>query len=162
MNKTRLLTLAVVALLAINIGLLAFLFFGKPPAGPPRGEPAGGQEGPKQVIIDKLHFDDEQVARYETFIGQHRAVIKPLNEDIRETKSRLYATLSDEITTGKDSLVNRLGDLQVQIENAHYDHFLEIKALCTVQQMADFKVLSGELAEYFAPTKLRQRPGERP
>ena len=161
MNKTRLLTIAVLALLAINTGLLAFLFLRKPPQ-LPRGGPAGGQNGPKQVIMDKLHFDEKQVARYEVLIEQHRASVKPLNEEIMGTKSQLYATLADESIAGKDSLVNRLGDLQMRIENAHYEHFLEIKQLCTTQQLADFKALSGELAGYFSPAKPPQRPGPRP
>ena len=161
MNKTRLLTLAVLALLAINMGLLTFLFFGKPPR-PPRGGAAGGQDGPKQVIIDKLHLGEKQVARYEVLIEQHRASLKPLNEEIQETKSRLYATLANEVITDKDSLIDRLGDLQMQIENVHYEHFLEIKKLCTHQQMADFKALSGELAKYFATTNSPQLPRQRP
>ncbi len=160
MNKTRLLTLAVLALLAINIGLLAFLFFGKPPR-PPRAGALGRQDGPKQVIIDKLQFDEKQVARYKVLIEQHQASVKPLNEEIKETKSNLYATLADESIAKKDSLIDRLGGLQMQMENLHYEHFLEINKLCTPKQLADFKVLSGELAKYFASAKPPQRPGPR-
>ncbi len=115
-------TIAILALLAINFGLLALLFFRKPPQLPRRG-PSGGQDGPKQVIIDKLHLDEKQVARYETLIEQHQSRATPLNEEIRKTKSNLYATLADESNMGKDSLVNRLGDLQM--ENVHYEHFLK-------------------------------------
>ncbi len=161
MNKTRLLTIAVLALLAINIGLLAFLFFGRPPQPSHRG-PAGGQDGPSRLIIDKLHFDEKQVARYEVLIEQHQAGVKPLNEEIMKTKSKLYTTLADEATTDKDSLINRLGNLQMLMENVHYDHFLEIKKLCTPEQLPDFKSLSGELARYFSIASSPQRPGPRP
>jgi periplasmic protein CpxP/Spy len=161
MNKTRLLTIAILALLAINISILAFLFFGRPPQPSHRG-PAAGQGGPSRVIIDKLHFDEKQVARYEVLIEQHQAGVKPLNEEIMKIKSKLYATLADETATGQDSLINRLGGLQMQMENVHYDHFLEIKKLCTPEQLAYFNSLSGELAKYFTTTNPPQRPRPRP
>ena len=55
MSKIKLLTLAVVGLLIVNVGLLTFLFMNKPMRPPGRG--GQGNEGPKSLIIEKLDFD---------------------------------------------------------------------------------------------------------
>jgi protein CpxP len=150
MTKTRLLTIAVVGLLLVNFGLLAFLVINRPMV-PTRGggrQPIG--EGPKKMIIRKLDFNEEQVARYEDLIGGHQGTIQTLNKEVSNTKNRLFATLTSDGGSGADSLINRLGILQMQIEKAHYDHFTKVKKLCRPDQEDRFQALTRELAEYFA------------
>jgi hypothetical protein len=157
MTKIKLLSIAVIGLLLINIGILAFLFLSKPMHLPVDG-PGGKREGPKLIIIEKLHFDKEQVARYEKLIDLHQKTVRELDGQIRETKNQLYATLAEETDKNKDSLQNKLGEIQRQIEFAHYSHFEEIKKLCKPGQMEYFKNLTAELAKFFAPGKKSPPP----
>jgi hypothetical protein len=155
MTKTRLLTIAVIGLLLVNLGILAFLFF-RQPAHPPMGGPGRsgpGGEGPKKIIIERLHFDTEQAAQYEKLIVAHRKQISELGDQIRETKNSLYSTLSSTTQLNKDSLETRLGEIQKQIESTHYNHFADIKKLCKPDQLKDFNALTKELARFFAPGK---------
>ena len=41
-------------------------------------------------------------------------------------------------------------EIQKEIEKTHFQHFLEIKALCRPEQIEDFNLLSEELARIFA------------
>jgi periplasmic protein CpxP/Spy len=158
MSKIKLLTIAVIGLLAINIAVLGFLLLRKPPM-PPNGMPQVEKKGgPKEIIIEKLHFDKEQVIAYEAIIVAHRESIKGLKDSISDTKNNLYQSLKSEIFAGKDSLINLLGVLQKRIELVHYDHFAQIKKLCKPQQMEDFKKLTSELALYFTTEKKTTPP----
>jgi periplasmic protein CpxP/Spy len=152
MSKIKLLTAAVAGLLLINLGLVAFLFFRKPPH-PPQGRGRIENEGPKKIIIEKLHFDKEQTAQYEALITEHRVSIKSLRDSISAEKNNLYQLLAGKNEAGKDSLIIHLGSLQQQIELAHYKHFDAIKKLCRPNQLDDFNKLTKDLADYFSPRK---------
>ena len=165
MSKTKLLTIAVIGLLIINIAVVGFLILKKSPhprdGRPPMAEegmPPRRKDGPKNIIIDKLHFDKEQSAQYESLIKQHRVIIKSLNDSIRDAKNNLYSSLINDSFTGKDSLIAKLGLLQRQIELTHYNHFAAIKKLCKPDQLEDYTALTKELARFFAPGKNNQRP----
>ena len=152
MSKIKLLSIGLLGLLAVNLGMLGFLFFSKP-SGLSHERPEHGGDGPKRIIIEKLHFSEAQVMDYERLIQEHRSAIRELDANIRQTKNALYATLSDTSATGKDSLESRLGDLQRTIEKVHYNHFADIKKICTPEQLPYFNALTKELAKLFAPGK---------
>jgi protein CpxP len=145
MSKVTMLTLAVVGLLAVNLGLIAFLVLRKP--GPP---PHERQDGPRNVIIEKLGLTEAQTARYDQLITEHQAEIRRLNDEIRKTKNNLYATLASDSESREDFFISRLGALQRQVETAHYTHFMALKNLCTPDQKDKFNDLTTSLADYFA------------
>ena len=165
MSKIKLLTIAVIGLLLINIAIVSFLMFRKPPpslAGRPPmgqdGQPPLQQDRLKNIIINKLHFDKEQAAQYEKLIVQHQAIIKSLNDSIKDAKNDLYSSLTDVTFTGKDSLIAKLGLLQRQVELTHYEHFAAIKTLCKPDQLENYASLTKELARFFAPPKKEGPP----
>jgi len=152
MSKIKLLTIAVLLLLLANIGLVTFLVLNKPPHMPPPRMGMNEQE-PKRIIIEKLHFNENQIAQYEILINVHQATIKELNNSFNQVKNSLYQTLLNETTITKDSLINQLGLLQTKIERTHYNHFKEIKSICLPNQLANFNELSKELSTFFSPDK---------
>lgn len=153
MSKIKLLSVAVIGLLVLNLCMVAFLWFRKPPP-PARLE----QGGPKKIIIHRLHFDHRQVAQYETLINGHQRIIHLLEDSIRAAKNNLYKTLTTTNHPGKDSLINLLSHLQQQIELANYDHFESIRQLCKPDQLEDFNQLTEDLARFFAPKKNNMPP----
>lgn len=140
MNKIKFLMGLVVGLCIVNIGLMAFILF-RPPV--------MHDERPRELIIQKLNFDKEQVAQYDKMISAHRDSVHSLERQIHDAKNQLYGSLVR--GTLKDSLMSKLGELQQRIEMVHYNHFMDIKKLCRAGQQQQFNELTTELADYFRP-----------
>lgn len=146
MDKIKLLTIAVIALLLLNFGTLGFLLLSSPKHG---GRPP--QRMPKEIIIDRLQFDSKQKKEYQTLIDWHRKKIDSLDQQIRDTKNELYMELlkPDVNAKTKDSLITVLANHQKQIEQTHFKHFEDIKNLCTPEQRENFYDLTRELSKIF-------------
>lgn len=156
MERTKLLTITIIGLLLINLATLGFVFLNGPKPG---GMPHEGRPLPKDIIIDKLHFDANQQKEYEKLIRWHRGKIDQLDDSIRQTKNTLYSGLteSDTNTKTKDSLIALLNTYQKQVEETHFKHFEDIKKLCKPEQQEYFKALTTELSRIFAPRPRRPR-----
>ncbi len=152
MSKLRLLTIAVIGLLLINIAIVGFLLLRKPPHFS-QGRPPMANEGPKQVIIERLNFNARQTTDYDKLITSHQVSIRALEDSISLLKNNLYQTLNDESSAGKDSIINRLGEIQTQIELTNYNHFEALKKICRPDQLDKFSKLTTELAHFFASKK---------
>lgn len=138
MSKTKLYGLICIVLLISNGFLLYYVL--KPHA----------PGGPKNLVIEKLHFDDRQVAKYELLIQEHREAIREKEGQILKLKQKLYAGLGEDAPPKTDKIIQfQLGMKQMEIEEIHYAHFLEIKDLCRPDQQVYFKRLSKELAHLF-------------
>ena len=147
MDKIKVLSFAVIALLLLNFGTLGFLLLGGPKhdGRPPR------HNRPKQVIIEKLNFDDSQQEAYQKLIDWHRSTIDSLDQQIRETKNKLYSQLTQNEVNAKtnDSLISILANDQKQIEETHFKHFQDIKHICKPEQLNSFNDLTEELSRIF-------------
>jgi protein CpxP len=152
MERTKLLTITVIGLLLLNMATLGFLFLNGQKCNRP---PHEGKRQPKEIIIEKLHFDANQQKEYAKLIQWHRGEIDQLDDNIRQTKNELYSQLSEkEINVKtKDSLIALLNLYQKQIEETHFKHFEDIKKLCKPEQQEDFNLLTEELSKIFVPNK---------
>lgn len=161
MEKTKLLTLAVITLLVLNLGTLGFLLLSGPKGHrPSTGNGLDGRPNPREIIIDKLHFDADQQKEYDKLIQWHRGEIRSIEDNIREAKDALYQLLSSsEVNVKtKDSLINALALNQKQIEATHFKHFEDIKKLCHKEQLEDFNHLTEELGRLFSKGQRPPRP----
>lgn len=149
MNKTKLLLIAVIALLLLNIGTLSFILLHKRPM--PDGMRNG--EGPKQIIIERLHFDGQQQTQYSAIVEEHRSKSRELNDLSRNLHNQLYAFLSEKDIekTKADSLITRIAENQKAIDNLNLDHFQKIKRICKDNQLQFFDNLVKDLGHLFAP-----------
>lgn len=155
MEKTKLLTVAVIGLLLINLGTLGFLLVNGKAHRPSRE----GRPQPKEIIIEQLHFDAVQQKEYAQLIQWHRGQINTLDENIREAKNVLYSELRQPVVNVKmkDSLISVINSNQKQIEQTHFKHFEDIKKICDQDQLEDFNALTEELSRIFAPKPRRPR-----
>jgi periplasmic protein CpxP/Spy len=148
MNKTKLLTFAVVALLLLNLATLGFLVFSAKTNHPNSFR----RPQPREIIIEKLDFDANQQDQYVELIGRHRQEINKLDDQIRNSKQELYLQLTKQNINikAKDSLINNIANTQKQIEEMHFSHFQDIKKLCRKEQINDFNDLTEELSKIFS------------
>jgi protein CpxP len=149
MNKIKILSTLVVGLFVANLFLIWFIVSRTPPAG-------GGGDRPKKAVIEKLHFDEKQVASYEKLIEWHRSELKKLEAELLSLRNDFYATLTqtqNSSLSSKDSLAKAIGEMQIRIENTHYKHFQDIQNLCKPEQQAFFETLALEITNIFPKTK---------
>mgnify|MGYP001488778538 CR=1 FL=1 len=148
MNREKFLILIVTILTCLNIALvLHTLLVEKPGMLTVRQE---GIRGPKELIIERLRFNKDQVKKYDELIKEHQHNVSQKEADIRKLRARLFSGLG----AGDDfdkNIAAEIGDLQQQLELIHVKHFLGIKKLCTPEQVVYFNEMTDELAHLFAP-----------
>ena len=153
MDKIKLLTFSVIALLFLNLATLGYLFLSGGKASRIDGHDRHmGKPMPREIIIMKLNFDDNQIAEYDKTIKTHQKNIADLDSSIRETKNELYQELKSESANNqkKDSLISAISTYQSQIETTHFNHFLEIKKICRPDQLDKYMELTDELSKIFS------------
>lgn len=148
MNKTKFLTIAVILLLGINLTTL-FLIFSRPP----RPEQ---YRDPKNIIVEKLEFNNEQIKQYDVLIEEHKKNINLADIKLKSLKNELYKTLATDKFSLKDSLINQISIVQREIENIHYEHFEAIKKICKSEQIEYFNDLTTELSRIFSPVNKKR------
>lgn len=156
MKKTTLLTIAVIILILLNISVLAMVYF-RPP-----GAESNGRREPREIIIERLHFNDNQVHEYEKLIKAHRQEINRLDARIRDDKHQLYHLLNNPDEGAKDSLINDIAENLKMVEKSHFKHFEDIKKLCAPQQLKYYDALIDELPRLFMPREGRPSQGRPP
>ncbi len=115
--------------------------------------------GPRDLIIKRLGFDDEQVAKYDELINWHRHEIDDADRKVIYLKNALYLGLTKSgDATKTDSLIDEITGVKKHIEEVHYKHFLDIRALCKPDQRAEFDELTRDMSSLFAPAGGQKTP----
>lgn len=113
---------------------------------------------PKNIIIERLDFDDHQITAYSMLVDEHRKVIRSKNSEILQSKKALYLLLTQtDQEKICDSLTSTIAKLQKEIETIHFEHFLDIKNLCNQNQLEKYELLVGDLVEIFNRNKHPQK-----
>jgi hypothetical protein len=89
--------------------------------------------------------------RYDTLIAQHRKRLFALDAQLQAQRKTLYGTVGKGANI--DSLLPALHQTQRDIEQVHYDHFQDIRALCKANQIPLFEQLTQDLAALFGQRK---------
>lgn len=140
MNKAKINRIVIGFLLLSNLLLLGYIFWKKPAL----------PEGPKKIIIERLHLDEQQKNIYGLLVENHRNSIRQSEDSIITLKNRLYSTLkTTSDTTEKDKIIGAIVEIQKKIESMHYEHFNAIKSLCRPEQYGDFDDLCDEITNLF-------------
>ncbi len=159
MTKIKALYLVVGLLIATNIGLL--IWTTKAPMHKHGHKKHTRHEGPKKLVAKKLNFSEEQIQAYERIIKEHQTAVKETHDKIRLKKNELYGQLNADSTSTNSLLIGEISDLFSEMETIHYNHFEDIKAICTQEQLPLFEELTTELSTLFAPHPKNQRRSTR-
>lgn len=112
--------------------------------------PERRHHGPRNEIIEKLHFDEKQVAEYDELIREHRKAIESAEHQLQKQKQLLYSNLKHPFS---DSLLQEILKVEAKIERIHFNHFKDIEKLCKPDQKKYFRKLNQEVANLFSPGK---------
>lgn len=140
MTKNRFYIFIIVGLLISNLLLIVFMLMRKPPH----------HSGPRDLIIEQLHFDENQVRQYDGLIQQHRMQIREKEHEIINLKTQYYLLLNQKNQQKKgDSLITEIGKLSAETEKINFKHFQDIKKICKPDQIKYFNELIGDLESLF-------------
>ncbi len=139
MTKNRFYIFIIIGLLISNMLLVAFILLKKTPQ----------HSGPRNLIIERLKFDENQIQQYDELISQHRRQIREKRHEMTDMKTQYYSLLKSEDNKNGDSLINEIGKLSMETEKINYKHFQDIKRICRPDQMKNFDNLIDDFENLF-------------
>lgn len=149
MKKENLLTIAVVALLVLNFGLLGFLFLRH---GPPRDGHFPPHGGPDRLIVEGLKLNAKQIEEFEVLKREHHSQIVKLNDEDRDLHHRYFDLLKADHPNMSiaDSLEKKMAFIVSQKNRITFEHFAKLRELCGPEQKILFDKLINEIAAALA------------
>ena len=126
-------------LIALNITLIVLLILGRPQY---------RQEGddPGKYLVGKLKFTEQQETAFNKLKNSHHTTVEELKiEGERLRKSFFDGLTSDFPSSYRDSIANKIAENQRQIELVTYNHFEEVKNICTPEQKVIFNDIIKEV-----------------
>lgn len=128
-------------LLLSNLALVAFFVMNKPEKREIHKDRPGSYM--KDALKNEVGFNDEQMAAFDKMVDQHRQQMRPMFEDITKTKESFYKLLTQPRTP--DTILNvaaqQIGEKQKSIDIKIFNHFQNIRQLCTPEQQPAFDSL---------------------
>ncbi len=138
MSNSKVYKIGFFVMLVINIAVMTFLLIGPPP---PQHEPGvPHHQDIKDEISDRLKLTAEQKEKYLELAVEHREELRTIERSQKELASQYLGFLK---TTGvpeaeMEEVLSQLSQLESAKIDATYEHFEELKKLCTTSQLADF------------------------
>ena len=130
MNKQKFYIIIIGILILINLTLM-WLFFNQ--------NNSSKKCGPRDMIIEALHFDDEQIREYDLLIKDHRILMF-------KGKSELYNFRKSYFLNDSDSALSLLSNSYSNLENINKNHINDIMEICNSSQKEDFRIVIKENA----------------
>ncbi len=142
----------VIAAVILNVATLIFFWVTRPPRG---GRP------PKEtfdVLTQELKLDNDQQKVYKALRQQHHRTHDSFLQLIAEKREVLYAQKPASL----DSIIQPIGQLQQQIELITYQHFEDVRKICTPEQQTKLdKILVGAVQRVLMPKSNKRSPPKR-
>ena len=126
----------VISLAILNVVLLVFIWSGQNRF--KKGRPQGGIK----LLEERLELDESQKEQLQQLRDIHFESMASFRKESREARKALHSLWSETDADDKViALTQRLGNAQATIEKATYDHFAQIRAICSPTQQAIFDEL---------------------
>jgi Spy/CpxP family protein refolding chaperone len=162
MERTRFLTVVIVALLVINAGTLVYLFIGQSKSHHPPHKMRKGS--PSEFIIEKLQLDEKQQEAFFELRDEHRSEMKEIHRKLSDTRDQYFVGLKTSTIDSTESrqLQQEIGVLMGQIHGATFKHFTKVRQLCKPEQQKLFDRFIDDILRAMAPPPPGGKRGHRP
>ena len=151
MKTNRILTVAVILLLIVNVAILVFMLKLR---GHHEMKKQGG--GPFDRMVKELSMTEQQQTEFKKLKDEHFTAIKPVFDSVRTLKKSLFGLVKEENVN--DSLVNNYSTLiseqRAIIDKLTINHFRKVRDLFSGDQKKKFEDFVQKMVQ-------RQRPGGR-
>ena len=150
-NKNYTILKYCVGILAVlNIVLMVNMW--RQPHGKPMHPPMHMEGGPKDRIIAELKFTPDQIDLFEDLVDKHRAAMRELKDKGREVRGQYFDLLKQEQPEQKltDEFSTAIANNQKEIEQITFNHFKDVRKLCSAQQKTKFDEIIGDVLKGMA------------
>ena len=157
-GKQTVLTILVMVLVALNIGLVTFMWYTQ--------RPNNGPGGPETAnfLMRELHFSKEQEGRYQNLQKQFNDSLEPIRDRERQIHDRFFGMMH---ASNPDSAlvaltIDTMGHIRAEIEYLTFAHFRQVRALCNDEQQQKFDNIISDAMRRMGPRPQgpRQGPGK--
>ena len=142
-TQKRIALWTIILLVVLNVSLLTVIWIGRRPIEPRPIDAPPHSERTLELLQQELGFSDEQIRQYDLLRKEHARQTLHLITDIQRLKKEML----DEVMTGHPDSVRvsqtatAIGNLQSQIEQLTFQHFLDLKELCGENQVKQLHML---------------------
>jgi periplasmic protein CpxP/Spy len=134
--------------LIINAATLIFFWYNRPPEEGKRALRQG------RVLEERLKLDEKQQAIFQPMRERHHQAHDSLLQLIAAQRQVLYSQKQ----AVNDTVLHKIGLLQEEIERVTYDHFKEVRKICTPEQQAQLDTLLAKTVQNILTPKDKKRP----
>jgi len=153
----RILQWTILLLVLCNIGLIITIWCRPHPGGPPPGEST------RDYIVRSLKFSGEQTQKYDALVKEHQQGMKKLRHDAVEYRSLFFAGLKNaQPANVTDSISRLIGNTQQEIEKLTFNHFAQVRVLCTDAQKQEFDNIIADVLKRMGGHHRPPPPGDGP
>ena len=136
MKTNRLLTIAVVLLLIVNVAMLVFMLKGRG-----RHEMKNRGGAPFDMMVKELNMTEKQQTDFKKLKDEHFTAIRPVFDSVKTLKKFLFGLIKEENVN--DSLVSKYSGLiseqQAIVDKLTINHFRKVRALFSGDQQKKFE-----------------------
>ena len=88
-------------------------------------------------LAKKLEFTEAQTAELREVMSGHRTELNAVKKEMNAKRSELYAKLREpqDDSVSIEELTGEIGFLAGQIEQINFDYFMNVRALCSPEQL---------------------------
>ena len=145
MKTTQLYKYTTWFLLAVNIGMLLFLFFTMRP-------PPNREEGLAEHMKQTLNLTSEQMPIFTSSTEKYKQHVNMVSTQQKQILRAYFLTLVD-VPADKEALLLQLQQLEKQKIQNSYQHLQEIKNILSPDQIPDYKQFMAEALEIMLSDK---------
>jgi LTXXQ motif family protein len=135
-STNKILTIAVILLLLVNIAMVIFIMRGRKPYDSRRGK----GDNPVEMMEKELNMTEQQKKDVKKLRDEHFAAIRPLFDSVRAAKSAFFGLIKD--SNVSDSLLNiyskRITETQAAVDKLTFAHFRSVRALLNPDQQVKY------------------------
>ncbi|MBI5857964.1 MAG: periplasmic heavy metal sensor [Sphingobacteriales bacterium] len=139
-SSNKILTIAVILLLLVNVAMLVFLLKGRRHH---YGDKKPGKGGPVEYMAKELGMTEEQKNTFRDLREAHFKVVKPLFDSITVIRKTFFDLVRD--ANANDSAItdfsNRIAAVQLEIDKQTLAHFRQARSLFQGQQREKYDSL---------------------
>ena len=136
-STTKILTIAVILLLLVNIAMVILMLKGKHPND---GRASHDKGGPFEMMVKELNMTEEQKTAHQKFRDEYFVAARPLFDSVRVAKQAYFALVKD--ANASDSLINsyasRIAEKQMVVDKLTFEHIRRVRALYNSDQQKKY------------------------